>query len=116
MEIIDVNLQSAHWRLIGNFEGYPALELEIDGKLAYVYDPNINTIENGFIQVTNLDGVTDWNAILPPISLDADVAARLGMPSKCPGAISDRRVVALADDFWHAINDAGGFKNGKQVF
>jgi hypothetical protein len=115
MEIVNLDLQSAHWRRIGNF-GYPALELEIGGKLAYVYDPDINTIKDGFIQVTDLDGETDWQSILPPIKLDDGVARRHGVPTECKGAINDRRIVALANDFWHAINTEGMFEDGKKVF
>jgi hypothetical protein len=38
--------------------------------LAYVYDPNINAIKDGFVHATGLNDEIDWQSVLPPVELE----------------------------------------------
>jgi hypothetical protein len=110
-----LDLKEATWRGVGNYN-YPALELKIGDKLAYIYQPNINTINDGFIHIDNLDGETDWRTLIPAIELEESVAKRHELEIEQRGATNDPRILQLAREFWDAINTSGKFLRDRKVF
>jgi hypothetical protein len=115
MEQVNLDLKEATWRGVGNCN-YPALELKIGDKLAYIYQPDLKTIDDGFVYVDNLDGETDWKTLIPAIKLEESVAKRHGLEVKQKGATNDPRIVQLAREFWEAINSSGKFLRDRKVF
>jgi hypothetical protein len=110
-----LNLQSAYWREIGNCR-YPALELEIDGKLVHIYDPSIVDIEHGFVRVMDIKEVPDLESVIPGVELEEDFAKSCGYDVNLKMATNDPKIVALARDFWNAINTRGAFICDRKVY
>ena len=115
LPIHKVNLESAQY-IRHPDNSYPAVELTIDGKKAYLIELDRRSIEAGFAEIIDISGYTNWSSILPEIKVSQEDAKKYSLPERLTGVTTDPRIVEIAATFWEDINRLHGFEEGRVVY
>ena len=95
---------------------YPAVELTIGGKKAYLIEVMRPYLVAGFAEIIDIYDHTRWYDILPKIKVSPEDMKKHGLPKTLLGVTTGPRIVAIAKQFWDDINTPHGFQEGKRVF
>jgi hypothetical protein len=85
-----MNIEKAH---VNIEDGYPILDLIIDGRPAAVIDPKQNLLDAGVVVLVDVDGKGYWQQFAAMVSLDGEPEVLV------PGGIRNADLVALAQRF-----------------
>ena len=86
---------------------HPFLRLEVDDKKALIGELKWSMVEAGYIYLSSSESDVNWETILPEIHIPASETMN---ELNLKGFTNNPTIVAMARDYWKAINHLDGKK------